>query len=210
MSSLYIHIPFCLRKCNYCDFYSVANYENFEEKYIDSLCENIRIKKLYDNSLGLIYGNSGKPQINTIYLGGGTPSLLSEKSFDRIIKSLKEGFCFDEDIEKTVEVNPATCDKEKLLFLRKFFNRISIGCQSFNDEELSVLGRLHDSKEAIQTVNNAYEVGFENISIDLMYRIPNQTISSFQNSLDVVKKLPVKHISIYELSFEENTPFCYY
>ncbi|MBQ7258312.1 MAG: radical SAM family heme chaperone HemW [Abditibacteriota bacterium] len=207
MLALYIHIPFCLRKCNYCDFFSVTTLNDWEERYVDSLCKSISNKELFDQNKEPIYKLDGKPIIDTIYVGGGTPSLLSEKSFDRIFQVLYENFSFDSNIESTLEVNPATVDKEKLLFLRGYFNRLSVGCQSFRDIELSSLGRLHTSEEAIETVETAHKVGFENISIDLMFKIPFQTLDTFKNTLKITQDLPVNHISAYELTFEENTPF---
>ncbi len=221
MRGIYIHIPFCLRKCPYCDFYSITSIEEWEEKYINALCENIRNNPLWHSVGGTEM--TGSPdvvggewfrkeeteacEISSVYMGGGTPSLLSEKSFDKIFQALNKSFFIDNNIEKTVEVNPATCDRKKLGHLRKFFNRISIGCQSFNDLELKTLGRLHNSKEAIKTIKTAYEAGFENISIDLMYNIPYQTAKTFENSLKIAKEMPIKHLSAYELTFEENTPF---
>ena len=207
MLSLYIHIPFCLRKCNYCDFFSVTNLSDWEERYIDSLCSSISTKELFDYNKKIIYKLDKKPTIDTVYVGGGTPSLLSHKSFDRIFQSLNDNFSFANHTERTLEVNPATVDRDKLSFLRKYFNRLSVGCQSFMDIELSSLGRLHTSKEAIDTVETAHKVGFENISIDLMYKIPFQTLDTFKNTLKIAKDLPVNHISAYELTFEENTPF---
>ena len=191
--NIYIHIPFCLRKCQYCDFYSISHNKETEEKYIDVLAEKILSQRTEE-------------EINTIYVGGGTPSVLCEKSFEKIFNALKK-YNISQDAEITVEVNPATCDLEKLIFLKSFFNRISVGVQSFNDNELKILGRLHNSKEAFLTVENAYKVGFENISLDLMYAIPSQNEKSFQKSIEMATNLPITHLSAYELSFEAGTPF---
>lgn len=194
MKSIYIHIPFCVRKCAYCDFFSVPFSENMEEAYISALCKSI------ENTDGF------KENINTVYFGGGTPGILSEESFDRIFSSLGK-FNFDTDTEITVEVNPGTCDFTKICFLRNYFSRISIGIQSFNDRELKLLGRVHNSQEAKNTVLNAEKSGFDNISLDLMYALPYQSGKIFEESVRVAAELPISHISAYELTIEENTPF---
>ena len=194
MKSIYIHIPFCVRKCAYCDFFSVPFSENMEEAYVSALCKSIENTDEFTE------------KINTVYFGGGTPGILSEKSFDKIFSSL-EKFNFDINAEITVEVNPGTSDFEKISFLRKYFTRISIGVQSFDDRELKLLGRVHNSQTAKNTVLDAYRAGFENISLDLMYALPYQSGKIFEESVREAAELPISHISAYELTIEENTPF---
>ena len=194
MSAIYIHIPFCVRKCGYCDFFSVPFSADTEDRYIDTLCGSIERESNRDT------------EIKTVYIGGGTPALLSEKSFERIFASLAK-FRIGEDAEITSEANPATVSYEKLCFMRKYFNRISIGVQSFSDRELQILGRVHNGEQARKTVLDAKRAGFDNISIDLMYSLPFQTEESFSRSLETACLLPITHISAYELSIEENTPF---
>lgn len=194
MNSIYIHIPFCVRKCAYCDFFSVPFSEDREDAYVSALCKSIENTDEFTE------------KINTVYFGGGTPGILSEKSFDKIFSSL-EKFNFDINAEITVEVNPGTSAFEKISFLRKYFTRISIGVQSFNDRELKLLGRVHNSLKAKETVLNAYKAGFQNISLDLMYALPYQDGITFEKSVRVAAELPISHISAYELTFEENTPF---
>lgn len=191
--AIYIHIPFCIKKCGYCDFLSFSCEEKDAEdrkKYVKNLIEEI---KLYP-----------KLRYNTVYFGGGTPSLLEVNQ----IKSILEELTIDENAEITLEVNPQSVDLKKLKELRKIgINRISIGVQSFNDEKLKVLGRIHTKEIAIETYKNARKSGFTNISIDLIFATPNQTIEELKKDLDIVGELDPDHISIYSLIWEEGTEF---
>lgn len=192
-TGLYIHVPFCKRKCPYCDFFSINVSHYNEIKYVDALIRNI--KKYKD------------VEIDSIYWGGGTPSILSEESYQRIFSALKSNFKLVNP-EISLEANPCSVDLEKLKFLRTVgFNRISFGVQSCVDTELKKLGRSHNFEQAKQAIFNAYNAGFENISADLMLGIPEQTKESLEFSINELSKLPLTHISAYILKIEENTPF---
>ncbi len=188
--ALYIHIPFCRKKCGYCDFLSFSCQDSEVEKYISYLKKEIN---LYPNF-----------KYDTVYFGGGTPSILKVEDFYSILNNIE----ISEEAEVTVEVNPATVDLEKLKNLRKTgVNRISIGIQSFNDERLGMLGRVHSREEAVRAFSDAREAGFENISIDLIFATPGQTMEELQRDLEMVKELDPEHVSIYSLIWEEGTRF---
>ena len=195
---IYIHIPFCKQKCTYCDFISFPNQEEKQEKYIQKLLEEIEQNK------ELI----SKYQVTTIYIGGGTPSYINSSNIVQIIntiqKNIKEKI---EEMEVTIEVNPGTVTKQKLNDYKKSgINRLSIGLQTTNDELLKTIGRIHNYKEFLNTYQLAREVGFENINVDLMIGLPNQTIKDIKDSLKKVIDLKPEHISIYSLIVEPNTP----
>ena len=191
----YIHIPFCERKCNYCDFTSLKGTDNQIEKYVNYLLKEIDI-------YGKNYDLSEKQ--DTIYFGGGTPSLLPIDS----LKIILSRFFYDENTEITIEVNPKTVDIYKLKEYKNLgVNRLSIGIQTFNDENLKVLGRIHNSEEAIEVYNMAREVGFKNISLDIMFSLPNQTLEMLKIDLEKLIFLNPEHISIYSLIWEEGTKF---
>ncbi len=193
-SSLYVHVPFCIKKCKYCSFYSLRHNEDLEKLYIKAILKEMEITKDFPHFL------------KTIYIGGGTPSCLSIDSLNSLLSDLTKNFKTARDVEFSVEINPKTIDKEKIGLMKACgVNRLSIGVQSFNDKELLFLGRIHNSDEAARTVEVVYKEGFENISIDLIYGIPGQTLKSWQETLKQAVSLPVKHVSVYELSLEENT-----
>ena len=193
---LYIHIPFCLKKCNYCDFYSVSANEDIKRDYVKALIREI---KQWGDSLG-------RP-IDTVYFGGGTPSLLAEFLPD-IMNAVKSSFTLCEDAEITMEINPADNCREILSFaLKSGVNRLSIGAQSGDDNELKVLGRRHTTKQTVETVRLARELGFENISLDIMLALPNSNEKTLEKSLKFITGLEPEHISAYILKVEENTPF---
>lgn len=195
---VYIHIPFCAKKCPYCDFYSVRYNKDTVSSYIDALVRNFRA----------FYEENGKKEIVSVYFGGGTPLLLSPPQFDTLISSLSECFSFSDDIEITAEANPSMSDKSKLSDYRKTgLNRISFGVQSFDENELKSLKRTHTAEGAKRAIENAFCAGFENISADIMLGIPYQTKESLSSSLETIGKLPLSHISAYMLKIEENTPF---
>ncbi|MCX7798308.1 MAG: radical SAM family heme chaperone HemW [Melioribacter sp.] len=194
-TSIYIHVPFCEHKCIYCDFYSIITKDKIDE-YIGSLKKEISFfADQYPNR-----------KITSIYFGGGTPSLLDSKFIYEIISFIKSKFYLLPQLEITLEANPGTIDKAKLKSLLDIgVNRLSIGVQSFNDDELKFLTRIHDSKTAIKTVLDAYENGFENINIDLIFNLPGQTKELWKHNLITATRLPIKHISAYSLILERGT-----
>ena len=189
---VYIHIPFCLKKCLYCDFYSITD-KSLITAYTDTLIEEIKSHK--------------GEKTQTVYIGGGTPTSIRDELL-RIVDAVNETFILADDYEFTVEANPGVVDESlfKSLF-RKGVNRISLGVQSFNDDELKSLGRIHNSDDAIKSIDMIKGAGFTNFSIDLMFAIPGQTIESLLSSLDWIKKLSPPHVSVYSLILEEGTPF---
>ncbi len=195
---IYIHIPFCLRKCLYCDFCSFPQRTDIYEAYTDALTANIK------QFAPLCVDR----RVSTLYFGGGTPTLLPIGCFERLMSELFSCFDIDEGAEITAECNPATASAEYLKRLRRSgVNRLSLGLQSIHEKELSALGRAHSCSELIDTYHLAREAGFGNISIDLMYGIPEQTPESFRQSLMAVCRLSPEHISAYGLKIEEGTPF---
>lgn len=193
---LYIHIPFCKQKCNYCDFYSVAVDSKTKRDYVTALQREI---KQWGDKLG-------RP-IDTVYFGGGTPSLLAE-FLPEIMSAVKSSFRVLEGAEITMEMNPGDNAEAVLNFaLKAGVNRLSIGAQSGNNEELGILGRRHTAEETAQTVRLARALGFNNISLDIMLALPASTPESLKKSLDFVTNLNPEHISAYILKIEENTPF---
>ena len=195
-SSIYIHIPFCDHKCIYCDFYSIITSDNIDN-FLQSLLTEIKFySKNYAD--GRVF--------STIFFGGGTPSLMKPEYLSRIISGLKNNFNISNDAEITMETNPGTVDKEKLLqFFNSGINRLSIGIQSFHNDDLSFLTRIHNKETAIETVYNAVKAGFENINIDLIFNLPNQTKEKWKQNLETSLSLPVKHISAYSLILERGT-----
>ena len=196
--SLYIHIPFCSGKCPYCDFYSVKAGEKIHAAYTDAL-----IKQMKEYSL------SAKGfDIDTIYIGGGTPTVIGIEQLSRLIKSIKANFDAARVSEFTVETNPAAIDAKGLKKLRKAgVNRLSLGLQSAHNKELKVLARKHDYSAFVECVENARAAGFDNVSVDVMYGLPTQTTASFYETLKRVADLAPEHISAYGLKIELGTPF---
>ena len=197
MASLYLHIPYCEKKCIYCDFYSIENMNSMEH-FLAALEKEIR---MYAERF------SQSDAIDTIFFGGGTPSLLPPSTMGRILTALHSNYQIRSDAEITVETNPGTVDIEKLRGYRSLgVNRLSIGIQSFHPHELAFLSRIHTSEEAVQCVENAYRAGFENISVDLIFSLPNQTLGRWNENLRRAIALQPKHISAYSLIVEEHTP----
>lgn len=195
-SALYIHIPFCDHKCIYCDFYSIITSDNILN-FKSALKKEI---EYFSN----IY--SDNRNYSSIFFGGGTPSLMQPEYIQEIIIHLKNNFNVDDKAEITMETNPGTVNKNKLKsFKEAGINRISIGIQSFDEGELKFLTRIHDKQTAIQTVYDAAEVGFENISIDLIFNLPNQTKEKWIENLKTAAALPITHISTYSLILERGT-----
>lgn len=209
---IYIHVPFCLRKCPYCDFYSVAEAQmgkteisSLKSRFVKALCREIE-------AAGRKYGNGAQAedqrQADTVYLGGGTPSLLEPDELEAVLNTVRKSFCLTEGAEVSMECNPATASREKLAAFRALgVNRLSIGAQSFDDGVLKILGRLHNSADTIRTVEEAREAGFENISIDLMFAIPGQTEEIWEETVKKTLALKPQHISLYSLEFMEGTAF---
>ena len=193
--SIYIHVPFCDHKCIYCDFYSIITKDNID-KYITSLKQEI---KSYSKQLK-------NKDIISIFFGGGTPSLLGPNQIDEILTFFSSNFNLLPEAEITLETNPGTVDFNKLVDFRNIgINRLSIGVQSFNDNDLKFLTRIHDRKTAIDTIENADKAGFENLNIDLIFSIPKQSKNTWKENLELTVKLPIKHISSYSLILEKGT-----
>lgn len=191
-SGLYIHIPFCVKKCNYCDFVSFES--GCQKDYFECLNKEIELYSDFFNSYN----------IDTVFIGGGTPSAVNSCYIEKILQNIK----VDDNAEITIEVNPGTLSIEKLKAYKKAgINRISIGLQSANDNELKILGRIHTYEDFLRSYEMIVNAGFTNINTDIMFGIPNQTLDSFKNTLSEVKKLNPTHISAYSLIIEENTPF---
>ena len=190
---IYVHIPFCKKKCDYCDFISYCGKDDLIEKYVDSVKKEIEHVKI-------------KSEITTIYIGGGTPSYIDSKFIVQILENIKEKNVA-QDTEITIEVNPGTVTQEKLQdYIDCGINRISIGLQTTNDELLKQIGRIHNYEQFLETCKMAKKVGFKNINVDLMLGLPNQRISDLKESLENVLKLAPKHISVYSLIVEDGTP----
>ncbi len=195
---LYIHIPFCVKKCKYCDFLSAPCDVELRGKYVESLCRKIRSYQ----ELAKAY------HVVSIFIGGGTPSVLDGCQTEEIFRAIKETFEIDADAEITTELNPGTVTEEKLkTYYEVGINRISIGLQTVNDQELRLLGRIHSYKDFLDTYKMARKVGFQNINVDLISAIPGQTVESWSETLRTVAELNPEHISAYSLIIEEGTPF---
>ena len=195
---IYIHIPFCIKKCSYCDFISFENKLDFQGKYIEQLKKEIESQKE-------ILKNS---DITTIYIGGGTPSAIKSKYIVEIINYLNEYINFKEsnNIEITIEVNPGTVTKQKLTdYYNSGINRISIGLQCVQDRLLKIIGRIHNFEQFLETFKMAREVGFKNINVDLMIGLPEQNIEDIKQSIEKILELNPEHISVYSLIVEEGT-----
>lgn len=194
-TGLYIHIPFCKQKCNYCDFASFAGRDFLIDEYLSALEKEASLSPV--------------SRFETLYVGGGTPSILSVEQLQKLCKFLSEHFGSISDFkESTFEANPESLSSEKIAVLKDFgFNRLSLGLQSFNDEELKSLGRVHDVRTFLQTYENARRGGFENINVDLIAGLPNQTLKNFMEGLKKLFFLRPEHISVYGLQIEEGTPF---
>ena len=194
---LYVHIPFCVRKCQYCDFLSGPSDEETKDRYIEALLKEIRAAEHTEDY-----------EIVSVFIGGGTPSALKAEAIASIMRTLQEQFFFCEDAEVTIEANPGTVDLEKLTIYRNVgINRLSLGLQSTDAEELKLLGRIHSYEEFLKSYEWAREAGFSNINIDLMFAIPGQTGEAWRQHLYQVAELNPEHISAYSLIIEEGTPF---
>lgn len=204
---LYIHIPFCKKKCEYCDFSSYAGKENLINDYVKWLKYEIKEvgegnKLDYENRLDKL------AIVKTIYIGGGTPSVIESEHISQIMDCVKENYTLSDNVEITIEVNPGTVSKEKLLtYKNSGINRLSIGLQETHDNLLKELGRIHTYDDFLNTYNLAREVGFDNINVDLMLALPKQSMNDLEESLNRIIKINPEHISVYSLIIEERTPF---
>ncbi len=209
--SLYIHIPFCKRKCNYCDFVSYPDKEDLIDEYVDAVCKELTALTPCPPL------PKGEGELRTLYFGGGTPTLLAPKHFEAILKNVEAtfrspfrngGLKTAATCEITIEANPGTADKQKLKELRRLgINRLSMGVQSFNDAHLKTLGRIHDAATALKFYEDARSAGFDNINLDLIFALPGQTFSDWQSDLNQALQLKPNHLSTYSLIIEEGTPF---
>lgn len=206
---LYIHIPFCKKKCEYCDFKSYANKEELIEKYMKWL--DFEIKEVGEGNKLDYENNLDKLAIvKTIYIGGGTPSFIDSKYICKILDTVKKNYTLGEDIEITIEVNPGTVDEIKLEDYKKSgINRLSIGLQAIQDKILKEIGRIHSYNDFLNTFKMARKVGFNNINVDLMLGLPTQSIEDLEDSLKEILRISPEHISVYSLIIEEGTPFYY-
>ncbi|MBO54131.1 MAG: coproporphyrinogen III oxidase [Dehalococcoidia bacterium] len=195
--SLYIHVPFCNTKCPYCDFNTYQGIERLFTPYVKALTTEIALwGKVLDS-----------PSINTIFFGGGTPSYLPQGSIGEIIESVRSNFSINHEAEITIEANPGDITLDSCTrLLKEGVNRLSIGVQSLDNDLLTMLGRRHDSAQAIESCKAASTAGFKNISLDLMYGLPNQNIEHWKRTLENLVALDPKHISLYSLTLEEGTP----
>lgn len=197
---LYVHIPFCVRKCNYCDFLSMPADHTVRERYVQALKNEL---SFYADSIA-----DRDRKLQTIYFGGGTPSVLSPGQLEELLSMVYKLYDADKDAEITIEINPATIDYDGLHKIKEVgFNRLSIGLQSANDEELKLLGRIHTYEQFLDTYHNARRTGFTNINIDCMSSLPGQRLDTYLDSLHKIINLQPEHISSYSLILEEGTPF---
>jgi oxygen-independent coproporphyrinogen-3 oxidase len=195
-TAIYVHIPFCDHKCIYCDFYSIVSYDNLNN-YLSAIKNEIEFYASNERN---------NREIISIFFGGGTPSFVEPNYIREIINSVKSNFQLKEDCEITLETNPGTVNKQKIeKFIDAGINRVSIGIQSFNEDELKFLTRIHDKETAVKTVYNVKEAGINNISIDLIFNLPKQTKEKWKSNLETAFKLPINHISAYSLILEKGT-----
>jgi len=195
--SLYIHIPFCVSKCGYCDFLSFPSDQLTKDRYVAALCGEIEVQ-----------GQMTEEKIATIFIGGGTPTSLSGQELETILKQVYKYFQVDDDAEVSIEMNPKTLDLEILEFLKRSpINRVSIGLQSTKDEQLKKLSRIHTYSEFLDTYRRLREIGINNINADLMFGLPGQSLEDWNSSLRTIAELKLEHISAYGLIIEEDTSF---
>lgn len=195
---LYIHIPFCVKKCAYCDFLSWSGNKEQREEYVRALEQEI-----------LSYKNFAEDyQVSTLYFGGGTPSVLEGEQMERIMKAIRQTFQIEKKAEITLEMNPGTALREKLDLYRQLgINRLSMGIQSVKNENLKLLGRIHTYEDFLESYHMARDAGFDNISGDLISSLPGQTLAEWKEELEILMETPLEHISVYQLIIEEETEF---
>ena len=197
MAGIYIHIPFCKKLCSYCDFYHIITQSD-NKPFIDALVKEAALRREY----------AGNEIIETIYLGGGTPSVLPVAEIKRIIESIRKIYTVSENCEVTIEINPDDADKEYLLELKNsVINRISLGIQSWRDSDLKLLNRRHNAAQSAYALEETLKAGFRNVTIDLIYGIPGLTMADWADNLDKTFSYDIKHLSAYHLTIEPNTVF---
>ncbi|MFH2039313.1 MAG: radical SAM family heme chaperone HemW [Chloroflexota bacterium] len=197
--SIYLHIPFCSKRCGYCDFTTYAGKESLIPAYVDSLCNEIKFVTDLCNE---------KILAQTIFFGGGTPSLVTIEQYKKIFKTIENCFILMPNAEISLEVNPGSVNQDYLTDLCEVgFNRISLGAQSTNDEELRFLGRIHNREDIFNSVQAARMAGFKNLNLDLIFGLPGQKLENWKKSLNEVAALDIEHISLYALTIEKGTPF---
>ena len=202
MAGLYLHVPFCSSKCSYCAFYSVTNNQ-LKQDYIEAVCKELYLRKHFFQDIHL-KNNQFDPVVNTVYFGGGTPSCLDESDFEKIFNAIYD--CFGTSFEEvTIECNPDDITLSYAKTLKKYANRISLGIQTFNNDQLKLINRRHNAEEAIKAVNIIKDVGISNISIDLIFGFPKETLADWLFDINQAIKLDVQHVSAYSLMFEEGT-----
>ena len=197
MAGIYIHVPFCKSKCAYCDFYSIANTK-LTDVFVDAILKEIDLQKHY----------LGNEIVKTIYFGGGTPSILKVKQIEKILNKIHKEFNTDKNNEITLEANPDDLSKDYLKLIRNSgVNRLSIGIQSFSDSDLQLMKRKHTVNQSVSSVKCAQDIGFNNISIDLIYGLPDLTLEKWGENINKALNLKIQHISAYHLTIEPNTLF---
>lgn len=195
MAGIYLHIPFCKSRCIYCDFYTTTD-AHLQDSYLEALMQELKLRKEYL-----------RDSIKTIYIGGGTPSLLSANQLEKLFHTLSSEYDLTAVKEITLEANPDDLSHTYLKSLQHLpINRLSIGIQSFNDKQLKALNRRHSAKQAIEAVQRSQDSGFQNISIDLIYGLPNETIQEWEKDLEQAIALNIQHLSAYHLIYEKDTP----
>ncbi len=193
-AGIYVHIPFCKKKCPYCDFYSITDLKQLDS-FVRAAIKEIELLQV------------ATPSVDTVYFGGGTPSLLNPEHILSILDAVRRKFAFQDDVEFTLEVNPGTITRQKLAeYAQLGVNRINIGVQSFEDRFLKTLGRIHNARDAMLSIESARQAGFDNIGIDLMYGIPGQNSRSWKKELNAALMFSPEHISCYMLTLDPNTP----
>jgi len=196
-AGLYLHIPFCQAKCNYCDFVSYAGLEHLHADYVHALIGEIALR-----------ANAwAGARFETVFIGGGTPTVLPPSKVALLLAACRRSLKISEDAEATIEANPGTVDYDDLIALRAAgINRISLGVQSLDDKELALLGRIHDAQEALNAYHLARRAGFDNINLDLIFGLPSQTVERWRETLKGALALRPEHLSLYALTVEESTP----
>ena len=196
--ALYIHFPFCKQKCYYCDFKSFANKEMYVDSYIEALCKEIEMYNYLKDEY----------EVTSIYLGGGTPSHIDSKHISKVLGFVRNNYIVNKDAEITIEINPGTVNKNKLQdYYKAGINRISFGVQSTDNQMLKNIGRIHTYEEFVKNFLEARSIGFNNISVDLIFGLPEQNIANWKQTLDDIISLNSEHISAYSLKIEEGTTF---
>ncbi|MFC2064720.1 radical SAM family heme chaperone HemW [Chloroflexota bacterium] len=200
--SIYFHIPFCKRRCGYCDFNTFSGMDSLIPDYFESLrTELIEVSNYFNN----------KPKVYTLFFGGGTPSIIPIQEYEKLFDTINELFSVELDSEISMEINPGTITVDYLAGLRQLgVNRLSIGAQSMDDSELKLLERIHNREEVIDSIKNARKAYFDNINIDLIYGLPYQEMTTWNKSLNEIKAIYPEHISLYALTIEKDTPFYEY